>query len=68
MSAQSSNVAGSDDTEVACPFVGFLVEQATRCNESAGAASFTAIAIGVPGTTWNERETETFTFAARTHL
>jgi len=44
------------------------VEQVTGCSEKAGAASFTANAIRVPGTTWNERETETLTFAARTHL
>ena len=60
MSAQTSNVAVSDETEVACPFVGCLVEQVTGCSESAGAASFTANAIRVPGTTWNERDRNSY--------
>ena len=67
MSAQTSKGAGSDETEVACPFVGCEMEQATGCDESDGAASFTANEIRVAGTTWNKRETETLAFAARAH-
>ena len=49
-------MAVCDETEDACPFVGCFVEQVPGCSERARRCFFTANAIRVPGTTWNERD------------